>query len=153
AHVALTGETAVYYGDYKSAPTLSLGRALAEGFVYQGEYSDHRKRPRGERTEGLSPLAFVNFLQNHDQVGNRGLGERLSQLTDPQALRAMSAALLLAPSIPLLFMGEEHAAPEPFLFFVDFPRELARAVRQGRQRELSGYPGFECQSIPDPTVP
>ncbi len=152
AHVTLTGETAIYYADYASSPVRLLGRALAEGFAYQGEYSGYRKRPRGEPTAGLSSLAFVNFLQNHDQIGNRGLGERLSRLADPQALRAMSAVLLLAPSIPMLFMGEEHAAPEPFLFFVDFPAELADAVRHGRQSELAGYPGFEARPIPDPTA-
>jgi maltooligosyltrehalose trehalohydrolase len=152
AHVVLTDERVIYYADYAPAPVERLGRALAEGFAYQGEYSGYRKRPRGESTAGLPSLAFVNFLQNHDQIGNRAFGERLSQLADPQALRAMSAVLLLAPSIPLLFMGEEHAAPEPFLFFVDFPSELARAAREGRQRELAGFPGFERGQIPDPTA-
>jgi maltooligosyltrehalose trehalohydrolase len=156
AHVLLTGEGAIYYADYAQGPAGYLGRALAEGFAYQGEYSGHRKRGRGEPTASLTSLAFVNFLQNHDQVGNRAFGERLIQLADPHALRALSAVLLLAPSIPLLFMGEEHAAPEPFLFFVDFPHELAQAVRTGRRRELAGFPGFDQQdcrgTIPDPTA-
>ncbi|MFI5016917.1 MAG: DUF3459 domain-containing protein, partial [Dongiales bacterium] len=125
----------------------------AEGFVYQGEVSSYRGRPRGEPSTHLPPTAFVNFLQNHDQIGNRGFGDRLTQLSDPTALRSMMAILLLAPAIPMLFMGEEHGAAEPFLFFVDFKGELADAVRKGRRRELKRFPGFhpeEQRPIPDP---
>ncbi len=155
AHVLLTGERHAYYADYAEHPLRSFGRALAEGFVYQGEVSAYRGRPRGEDSAGLPTTAFVNFLQNHDQIGNRGGGERLAALADPRALRALMAVLLLAPSIPMLFMGEEHAAPEPFLFFVDFPPALARAVREGRKRELRRYPGFvgAARALPDPAAP
>ena len=153
AHVLLTGETAAYYGDYARLPSACLGRALAEGFVYQGDVSPRRQRPRGESTVGLPLTAFVNFLQNHDQIGNRGFGERLTSLAAPEALSAMTAVLLLAPAIPMLFMGEEHAAPEPFLFFADFQGELAEAVRKGRRRELARFPGFRDDAganLPDP---
>jgi maltooligosyltrehalose trehalohydrolase len=153
AHVLLTGETAAYYKDYAERPVALLGRSLAEGFAYQGEISAHRKKPRGAPSAHLPPTAFVDFLQNHDQIGNRGFGERLTRLSDREALCAMMAILLLAPSIPMLFMGEEHGASEPFLFFVDFNDELCEAVRKGRRRELERFPGFHgnaAQPILDP---
>jgi maltooligosyltrehalose trehalohydrolase len=153
AHVLLTGERETYYADYVAAPLASFGRALAEGFAYQGEVSRHRHRPRGEPTEGLPSTSFVNFLQNHDQIGNRAFGERLVHLADPSALAAFGAILLLTPAVPMLFMGEEHGAPEPFFFFADFHGALAEAVRQGRRRELEQLPGFRTHNnaaIPDP---
>jgi len=158
AHVLLTGETTGYYEDYAEDPVALLGRALAEGFVYQGEPSAHRGgAPRGEPSLDLAPPAFVNFLQNHDQIGNRAMGERLASLTTPEALRAMTAVHLLAPQIPLLFMGEEWAAQTPFLFFCDFHDELAEAVREGRRREFAAFPEFaDSQArarIPDPNAP
>ncbi|MEA2779200.1 MAG: maltooligosyltrehalose trehalohydrolase [Rhodospirillaceae bacterium] len=143
AHVLLTGESSAYYADYVDRPLERLGRALAEGFSYQGEYSSYRDRPRGKLSVDLPPTAFVNFLQNHDQVGNRAHGERLSRLANPAGLKALSAILLLAPAIPLLFMGEEHGALEPFCFFVDFKGGLAKSVREGRWREMARHPGFE----------
>lgn len=152
-HVLLTGETTAYYTDFAERPVERLGRSLAEGFAYQGEHSIHRKKRRGEPSGHLPPTAFVAFLQNHDQIGNRGFGERLTQLADREALCAMMAVLLMAPSIPMLFMGEEHGAEEPFLFFVDFHDELCEAVRKGRQRELDRFPGFHGSGdrpIPDP---
>jgi malto-oligosyltrehalose trehalohydrolase len=135
-HVLLTGESQAYYGDYNDHPRSLLCRALAEGFAYQGEMSRHLGVPRGERSAHLPPSAFVNFLQNHDQIGNRGRGERLTQLVhDPEALRAAAAVVLLAPSPPLLFMGEEWAAREPFPWFCDFEPELLARVREHRERE------------------
>jgi malto-oligosyltrehalose trehalohydrolase len=104
-HVLLTGESAGYYGAYADDPMARLVRCLAEGFAWQGE--PMRGRPRGEPSAGLSPMCFVNFLQNHDQVGNRALGERLSVLADPKRLEAACALLLLTPAVPMLFMGEE----------------------------------------------
>jgi maltooligosyltrehalose trehalohydrolase len=96
----------------------------------------------------------VNFLQNHDQVGNRAFGERLSVLAPPQKLRSFLPIFLLAPSIPLLFMGEEFAADTPFLFFADFGGDLAKAVRDGRRASFAGFPPFddeaEAQRIPVP---
>ena len=155
AHVLATAETDGYYADYAARPVMHLGRALAEGFAWQGEPSAHREgAARGEPSADLAPLAFVPFLQNHDQVGNRALGERIAALARPAALRLATAALLLAPSIPLLFMGEEFAASAPFLYFCDFHGELADAVREGRRREFAAFERFRDpaarERIPDP---
>jgi malto-oligosyltrehalose trehalohydrolase len=147
AHHLLTAERQGYYADYTRQPLSMLGRCLAEGFAYQGEASPHRNNePRGEPCTHLPPYAFVNFLQNHDQVGNRALGERLHALAPAEALRSMLAIFLLAPSIPLLFRGEEFGADAPFLFFADFDGELAKAVRDGRRAEFS----LEARDVPDP---
>ena len=139
-HVLLTGEDAGYYGDYSDAPARHLGRTLAEGFAYQGEASPHRGgSPRGTPSKRLPATAFVPFLQNHDQVGNRAFGDRISTLADADAVRAAVAVLLLAPSPPLLFMGEEWAARQPFPFFCDFGPDLADKVREGRRREFARF--------------
>jgi maltooligosyltrehalose trehalohydrolase len=155
-HVLLTGEQGGYYADY-ARPLPALGRCLSEGFAYQGEWSAYRGRPRGEPSRGLPPTAFVGFLENHDQVGNRAFGERLAQLVPPAALRAATAVLLLAPSVPLLFMGQEWAARQPFLFFTDFGPDLAAAVVEGRRREFARFPEFADpatrERIPDPQDP
>jgi len=140
-HVLLTGETTGYYGDYSEQPHQLLCRALAEGFAYQGEYSRFGGTRRGARSAHLPASAFIDFLQNHDQVGNRPRGERLTQLAhDAAALRAATALVLLAPQPPLLFMGEEWAAPEPFPWFCDFEPPLAAQVRAQRAREAPGSP-------------
>lgn len=157
-HILTTGERDGYYEDYAQRPLWYLGRSLAEGFGYQGEPSRHREgAPRGEPSAHLTPTAFVSFLQTHDQVGNRALGERLCAIADPQALRAAVACVLLAPSPPLLFMGEEFAASTPFLFFCDFGEELAAAVTRGRRQEFARFERFRdpaAQSaIPDPNDP
>ncbi len=158
-HVLVTGERDGYYADFASRPHAMLARCLAEGFAFQGEPSGYANgRHRGEPSGFLPPSAFVNFLQTHDQVGNRAFGERLHQLAgDESALRAATAIMLLAPSPPLLFMGEEWAAPEPFLYFCDFEPDLAARVREGRRREFAGFARFAdpgvVDSIPDPTDP
>ena len=157
-HVLVTGETDGYYRDFAREPGRLLGRALAEGFAFQGEPSEHRDgAPRGEPSRSLPATAFVDFLQNHDQIGNRALGERLSALAPHEAVRAATAVLLLAPAIPLLFMGQEWAASSPFSFFSDFGPELGRAVTEGRRREFAAWPGFHDvalqQRIPDPQDP
>lgn len=155
AHVVLTRESEGYYVDYQRDPLSALGRALAEGFVFQGETSVHRDGAvRGESTRNLPNSAFVAFLQNHDQVGNRAFGERLAQLVRPELLKATASILLLAPHIPLLFMGEEWASSRPFQFFCDFHGDLAQAVRDGRRREFAKFPAFSAREvrdrIPDP---
>ncbi|MDA8250070.1 MAG: malto-oligosyltrehalose trehalohydrolase [Rhodospirillales bacterium] len=154
-HVLLTGETEGYYGDYPD-PAAQLARALRHGFAYQGEVSP-RGRRRGEPSGELPPSCFVFCLQNHDQIGNRALGERLTLLADPEALRAARALLLLAPQIPLLFMGEEYASRAPFLYFTDHNPELARLVRDGRRREFAHFAAFADERrrarIPDPNAP
>ncbi len=157
-HVVLTGEYDGYYADYADAPHAHLGRCLAEGFAYQGEASAYREgKARGEPSAHLPPSAFVGFLQTHDQVGNRAFGERLAALAPPQALTLATAILLLAPSPPLLFMGEEYGATTPFLYFCDFGPELAAAVTQGRRREFARFQRFADPtaqaSIPDPNEP
>ena len=157
AHVIATGETGSYYRDYRDDPVRWLGRALTSGFAYQGEDSEHRKgRPRGVPSARFPLSAFVSFLQNHDQIGNRAFGERLAQLAAPEALRAMMALVFLAPAPPLLFMGEEWAASTPFLFFCDFEPDLARRVSAGRRREFEVLPQFADAAvratIPDPSA-
>lgn len=155
-HVILTGETDGYYRDYARDPYALLCRCLAQGFGYQGEASQHQGgQPRGEPSGHLPPTAFVNFLQNHDQIGNRAFGERLHALVkDEAALLAATAIVLLAPSPPLLFMGEEWSAPEPFTYFCDFEPGLAQKVREGRKREFAKFARFADgggQALPDPT--
>jgi malto-oligosyltrehalose trehalohydrolase len=154
-HVLATGERDGYYADYVPHPAARLSRALAEGFDYQGERSAFRDgRLRGEPSGALPPSAFVAFLQNHDQIGNRALGERISALAPARALRCLTSLLLLAPQPPLLFMGQEFAADSPFQFFCDFEPELARAVREGRRGEFARFAQFsdgrEREKIPDP---
>lgn len=154
-HVILTGERDGYYADYAQAPERHLGRALTEGYAYQGEHSPFRSRRRGEPSRHLPPSAFVDFLQNHDQIGNRALGERIGALAAPEALRAGYALLLLAPSIPLIFMGEEFGCTQPFPFFCDFEGDLARAVTDGRRREFAAFlrfRDFDLGAIPDPNA-
>jgi maltooligosyltrehalose trehalohydrolase len=154
-HVLLTGEHAGYYADYADDPAVRLARCLAEGFAYQGEPSRHRNgKPRGTRSADLPPTAFVLFLQNHDQIGNRALGERLTALADPAALEAAIALQMLSPQIPLMFMGEEAASRSPFQFFCDHREELAQAVREGRRREFAKFAAFNDpalrEKLPDP---
>lgn len=158
-HVLLTHEKEGYYADYAERPLQHLARALAEGFAYQGEPSVHNNGlPRGEASGHLPPTAFVSFLQNHDQIGNRAFGERLSHIVPQERLDIARAILLLSPQIPLLFMGEEWAASSPFQFFVDYESEpdLARAVREGRRAEFRHFAAFAASeaahSIPDPTA-
>ncbi|HNP52199.1 MAG TPA: DUF3459 domain-containing protein, partial [Nitrosomonas nitrosa] len=156
-HILLTGESGGYYADYADRPIWYLGRCLTEGFGYQGEPSPYRDdEVRGEPSRTLPLTAFVSFLQNHDQVGNRAFGERVSSLVDADGLRAMVAVMLLAPSPPLLFMGEEFAAKQPFLFFCDFNEELAVAVTEGRRREFARFEQFADpkvrETIPDPNA-
>jgi 1,4-alpha-glucan branching enzyme/maltooligosyltrehalose trehalohydrolase len=154
-HVVVTGERDGYYSDYSDRPVDRLGRCLAEGFAYQGEVSIYRNgEKRGEPTTGLPPTAFVSFLQNHDQIGNRAFGERILAIADPRAVRAASAILLLSPQTPLLFMGEEFGAQTPFLFFCDFEEDLAAAVTDGRRNEFARFARFSDpaarEGIPDP---
>jgi maltooligosyltrehalose trehalohydrolase len=156
-HVLATGEREGYYADYADAPLQAFGRALAEGFIFQGQPSPFRGGARrGMPSTALPPVAFVNFAQNHDQIGNRALGERLTHLADAPKLRALVACLLVAPAPPLLFMGDEFGATTPFLFFCDFGPELADAVRKGRREEFASFPRFrdrEAQArIPDPNL-
>jgi len=123
--------------------------------VYQGDPSPiHDGKPRGEPSGHLPPTSFVMFLQNHDQVGNRAMGERLRALVGDEALFAATGLLLLSPQIPLLFMEEQYGSKQPFLFFTDYHDELADAVREGRRREFAKFSAFSDEKrraqIPDP---
>jgi len=156
-HVLVTGERDGYYEDYADAPIERLGRCLAEGFAYQGEPSRHRGgKPRGEPSTDLSPAAFVDFLQDHDQIGNRALGERIGALVPAHALRLAVMCMLLAPQVPMLFMGEEFAASSPFLYFCDFQPPLSNAITEGRRREFASFARFRDEkaraAIPDPNA-
>ncbi len=150
AHVLATGEDEDYYAPFADDPLAHLGRALAEGFAFQGQAQCGGRGPRGEPSAHLPPTAFVDFLQNHDQTGNRALGERLISLTDADTLSALTAILVLSPHIPLIFMGEEYGETRPFLFFAHFGDELDDAVREGRRAEFEGFSDFTGQEVPDP---
>jgi maltooligosyltrehalose trehalohydrolase len=151
-HVLLTGEHAGYYRDYRSAPAEQLARVFSSGLAYQGEQSAHRNGARrGEPSGQLPPTAFVSFLQNHDQIGNRPRGDRLVTLAPAPAVEAALAIMLLAPMPPMLFMGEEWGAPQPFAFFCDFSGDLAEAVRRGRKAEFAAlYSELPDEAMPDP---
>jgi maltooligosyltrehalose trehalohydrolase len=156
-HVLLTGERDSYYADYADDPAGHLARALAEGFVYQGETSENLGHERGSPSAHLRPSAFVNALQTHDQVGNRAMGERIGQIAHPDGVRAALLLILLSPQVPMLFMGDEWASETPFLFFTGFTtEELADAVREGRRKEFARFPAFadpeRRKKIPDPNA-
>jgi maltooligosyltrehalose trehalohydrolase len=147
-HVLLTGETHGYYHDYGQEPLDLLGRALAHGMVFEGS----PRKPGGAREQlAFAPpqplTTLVNYAHNHDQVGNRARGERLSQLIPPEAARLPTLLALLTPAIPMLFLGEESGATEPFLYFADWEGELREAVRAGRRREFGHGQGVD---VPDP---
>jgi maltooligosyltrehalose trehalohydrolase len=155
-HVLTSGESDGYYADYAVQPLQKLGRSLAEGFAYQGEYSVFRDKARGERSGQLPPAAFVGFLQNHDMIGNRAFGGRIGSFADERLLLAAYACLLLSPQVPMLFMGEEFAASTPFMFFCDFSPDLALSVSNGRRREFMRFAAFADEAavagIPDPNA-
>ncbi len=151
-HTAATHEVAGYYENYKGDPE-KLGRALAQGFAFQGQLTV-KGEPRGEPSAHLNPGAFVSFIQNHDQIGNRAFGDRINSIVGPQAVRALAAVYLLMPQTPMLFMGEEWSATQPFPYFCDFTGELGDKVREGRRKEFASFPEFQDpakrESIPDP---
>ena len=152
-HTAASGEASGYYADYKDDTDL-LARALSEGFAFQGQVMPYRNTPRGEASAHLPPAAFVAFIQNHDQIGNRAFGDRITRIAPAAAVRAIAAVALLLPQIPLLFMGQEWSAEQPFPFFCDFSGDLAAAVSAGRRAEFARFPEFADPAvrakIPDP---
>jgi maltooligosyltrehalose trehalohydrolase len=150
-HALLTGERDGYYADFGSLA--DLARALERGFVYDGRHSSYRERRHGRPAAGVSGHRFVGCLQNHDQVGNRALGERTSHLLAPARLRVGAALVLTAPFVPMLFQGEEWGASAPFLYFTDHADPaLATAVREGRRREHAAF-GRRPEDVPDPQDP
>jgi maltooligosyltrehalose trehalohydrolase len=145
-HALVTGERAAFLADFGRPD--QVARALAQGFAYQGEWSAYRKRRHGTSVDGLEPSRFVACLQNHDQVGNRPDGERISSLVPWEALEPLSAVVLLGSALPLVFMGEEYGEPAPFLYFTSHgDPDLARAVSQGRRNEFIAAGAGE---VPDP---
>jgi maltooligosyltrehalose trehalohydrolase len=137
-HALLTGEQNGYYGDYGSLA--DLVKSLRQGFVYDGGYAPSRGRRHGAPPAGLDGRNFVVFAQNHDQVGNRALGDRLSSIVDLERAKLAAGLVLLSPFVPLLFMGEEYGEPAPFLYFTDHgDADLNRAVREGRAREFAAF--------------
>jgi maltooligosyltrehalose trehalohydrolase len=131
ARVAATGVIDGYLHDYRGTPQ-ELISAIKRGFLYQGQIYAWQRKPRGRPTRGIARNRFVHFLENHDQIANIGFGERLPQIADPATLRALTAVLLLAPALPLLFQGQECGATTPWRFFVDHDDALHAAVRAGR---------------------
>jgi maltooligosyltrehalose trehalohydrolase len=146
--VAATGRGEAYYSDYGGTPQEFIS-SLRWGFLYQGQYYAWQEKPRGVASLDLPAEAFVNFLQNHDQVANSASGERLHQQTSPGVFRALTALLLLAPSTPLLFQGQEFCASSPFLYFADHQPDLAKLVEKGRKEFLSQFPSIEdaCDTV------
>jgi len=162
-HVIATGEDSGYYSDYTKEKSSGdavahLARCLSEGFAYQGDPSPYRhNQHRGQPSKHLPPTAFVSFMQNHDQIGNRAFGDRLSKLTADEALRAVAAVYLLAPNVPMLYMGEEWGARTPFMYFCDLGADLAPLVTEGRRKEFAKFAEFQDakkrDTIPDPVNP
>jgi maltooligosyltrehalose trehalohydrolase len=147
-HTVLTGERGGYYEDFGSLE--QLARGYRDGYVYQGEYSRFRRRRHGAPVTDVPAERFVVFDQNHDQVGNRMLGERLTALVDFESLKLAAAATILSPYLPLLFMGEEYGETAPFQYFVSHTDEaLVEAVRTGRAEEFASF-GFDPALTPDP---
>jgi maltooligosyltrehalose trehalohydrolase len=150
-HATLTGETDGYYVDF--GPVALLAKALKQAWVYDGAWSPHRRRVHGRSPGELPGDRFVVSTQNHDQVGNRALGERSSALMSEARLKVAAALLLTSPFVPLLFMGEEWAASTPFQYFTDHPDpELGKAVSEGRRREFAHF-GWDPERVPDPQDP
>lgn len=149
ARVLCTGERHGYYGDY--AGTLAeLLQTIRDGWFYQGQHSPSLDRPRGSSPLALRYPQFIYCIQNHDQIGNRPLGDRLHHLIDLETYRALSALLLLLPQTPLLFQGQEWAASSPFLYFTDHHAELGRLVTEGRRREFAYFLNETGSQVPDP---
>ncbi|HUP69963.1 MAG TPA: malto-oligosyltrehalose trehalohydrolase [Acidimicrobiales bacterium] len=147
-HAVLTGEADGYYRDFGSIAQLAV--ALERAFVYDGAHSAHRRRRHGRPIGALPAHRFVGYLQNHDQVGNRAVGERSSALMSPGRLKVGAALVLTAPFVPMLFQGEEWGAATPFQYFTDHDDpELGRAVSEGRRREFASF-GWDPEAVPDP---
>jgi maltooligosyltrehalose trehalohydrolase len=146
---AYAGDSEGYYQDYTGSAE-DIARTLHQGWFYEGQVAKSLGHARGTPAGTLAPRCLVHCIQNHDQVGNRALGERLGHDVSPAAYRAMSALLLLSPYTPLLFMGQEWNASAPFLYFTDHHAELGRLVTEGRRKEFAGFTRFAGAEVPDP---
>jgi maltooligosyltrehalose trehalohydrolase len=145
----IAGDVEAYYENYRDTTIAQIAKTINRGWYFDGTVKPVRKRDLGTDPAGLRPEQFVYCIQNHDQVGNRPLGNRLTDDVDLAAYRAVSSLLLFLPQTPLLFMGQEWAASTPFLFFTDHNAELGRAVTAGRRDEFKGFKGFSSE-VPDP---
>jgi len=154
--VSLTGEQAAYFANFGGTPE-EIAKTLSQGWLYCGQMQKVPPEARGTEGGHLPPQRFIHCISNHDQVGNRALGERLHQLTSPEAYRTLSALLCLSPYTPLIFMGQEWAASTPFLFFTDHSGELGEKITEGRKKEFASFDEFnqpaEQDRIPDPQDP
>jgi len=147
-HTVLTGERSGYYSDFGKIS--DLAKALRQAFVYDGAFSNHRRRVHGRPTDGLGGRRFLGYLQNHDQVGNRARGERSSRLMSAGKLKVGAALVLTSPFVPMLYQGEEWGASTPFFYFTDYDEpELAKGVREGRCREFAAF-GWKPEDTADP---
>ncbi len=147
-HTVLTGEQTGYYSDFGAIA--DIAKALSGAFVYDGNFSEHRRRVHGRPVEGLNGHRFLGYLQNHDQIGNRALGERSAQLMSLGKLKIGAALVLTSPFLPMLFQGEEWGASTPFFYFTDYQEpELANAVREGRCKEFAAF-GWKAEDTADP---
>jgi maltooligosyltrehalose trehalohydrolase len=144
---ALTGLTEGYYADFGT--TAQLAKSLQQTFVYDGAYSRYRKRVHGRAVRGLSQHRFLGYIQNHDQVGNRAIGDRISHISGIDRAKTAAAIVLTSPFVPMIFQGEEWAASSPFQFFADHEPEMAKLVSEGRRKEFAAF-GWDPDSIPDP---
>lgn len=150
-HTVLSGERDGYYSDFGNIS--NIAKALRHAFVYDGQYSPHRRRVHGCSTDDLSGHRFLGYLQNHDQIGNRARGERSSHLMNQKKLKIGAALVLTSPFLPMLFQGEEWGASTPFFYFTDYQEpELAKAVREGRCREFAAF-GWKPEDTADPQSP
>ncbi len=147
-HVTLTGEQDGYYAGYAPGAD-TIAHSIAKGWLYEGQPFPTSERPRGKPAPSLPAEAFVYCVQNHDQVGNRAIGERLARLTSIEAARSAALLLLFLPMTPLLFQGQEWSASTPFLYFTDHARELGEAITKGRREELGTFTSFKGE-VPDP---
>jgi maltooligosyltrehalose trehalohydrolase len=148
-HVAVTGERDGYYADYRGLEDVAA--AYARGFVYDGRHSPYRQRRVGAPLGARPGTRLVTCLQNHDQVGNRPFGDRLTTLAEPALVRTAAVLLCASPTTPMLFMGEEYGEQAPFQFFTSHPEpELAASVREGRRAELASFAAFGGREVPDP---
>ena len=153
ALVALTGHREAYFTDYEGRAR-ELVACVRHGFLFQGQRYHWQNQPRGTSTRGLPARAFVSFLENHDQISNYGLGERTWRRVSPGRLRALTALVLLAPSTPLLFQGQEWNATAPFAYFADLEPQMAALVKSGRASFLQQFPRYASAGardrFPDP---
>jgi maltooligosyltrehalose trehalohydrolase len=151
--VALAGDNEGYYRDYTGSMP-NLARTLNQGWHFTGQYSGYLHEHRGTDPTGIPPRRFVFCIQNHDQIGNRAMGERLHHQIALPAYRAATVLLLCAPATPLLFMGQEWATTAPFLYFTDHPEALGKLVTEGRRNEFRHFSAFSDpearERIPDP---